>query len=272
MKYQSSEDHSLSSLDPTIPLLRIRLFGGFELEVDGRTVSNTPACRGLMRMMLILLALNQGHGLPRETIVEWLWPDKDPVRGLFSFYNLWSRTGAALSKLGDLDLDNCPYLICRETLVRLNPHYVVSDVGEFESLARQIIFGAECFDLASIGSMLDHLESLYRGDILGGRFYHPRIQASIERFRNIMVDVLIRVSQVYAEAGKPELALWYANNAYDLDREREDVYRILMSSQGAAGQRIGALRTFYACQRFLDEELGLEPSKEISTMYQQLIT
>ena len=58
----------------------------------------------------------------------------------------------------------------------------------------------------------------------------------------------------------------------EVDSKREDTYFALMKAQIAAGQRCGAIRTYFECRKFLSDELGLDPSRETKGLYDQLIS
>ncbi len=52
----------------------MRLLGGFEAWVDGRLVREAEWTHGRARDLVKLLALAPGHRLPRDRVLEELWP------------------------------------------------------------------------------------------------------------------------------------------------------------------------------------------------------
>jgi len=248
-----------------VPLLRVRLFGDMEVEYGGQLLQDTDLRRGQLRTFFSLLVLNQGKGLSRDTLISWLWPDKEYGRGLKSFYNLWSRLCNSFPGTNG----GCPYASNSQRLIRIDPRFVSSDVSEFECLARQLLFemGSPEERLAAV----DRVEQIYRSDILAGCRIHPRVEAAQNRYRSMMLDVLFMASQLHLEQGNASMALWYARRAFDVDAGSEEGYRILMASQEAAGKRTSALRTYFDCKQYLDEELGILPSQQTTALYQGLI-
>ncbi|MDR0459243.1 MAG: bacterial transcriptional activator domain-containing protein [Coriobacteriales bacterium] len=249
----------------TVPLLRVRLFGDLEIESAGKPFIRSPLRKGLMRTLFCLLVLNQGKGLSRETVIDWLWPERDPDKALVGFYNLWHRLCMVLPTIDN----DCPYLKNDERLLRIDPRFVESDVAEFERLARQVLF--EQGSLEERFAAIDRLEQLYLNDVLAGSATHPRIKAAQDRYRGMLLDVLLCASELHLQASNNSMALWYARRAFEVDPDREDVYRLLMSTQEASGQRTAAINTFQDCRRFLDEQLGVLPSKQTAAIYQDLI-
>ena len=73
------------------------------------------------------------------------------------------------------------------------------------------------------------------------------------------------------EAGEVRGGLWFAREALKHDRSREDAYTALMEAQIAAGQRTAALETYFACRRYLTNELGIDPSLRTVQLYRDII-
>ena len=258
-------DESESVDSPTAPLLRVRLFGNLEIDLAGKPLLRSVLHRGLSKTMLCLLVLNQGKGLPRETMIDWLWPERDNEKAVSGFYNLWSRVCTALP----FENGTSPYFKNDERLLRINPKLVSSDIADFEQLSRAVLFEQGTLDerLAAI----DRIEQLYANDILSGSAVHPRIVAAQHRYRDILIDVLLSASSLHLQSANNAMALWYARRALDTDPSREDIYRALMHTQDACGQRTQAIGTYHECRCFLDEELGLLPSNQTTALYQSLI-
>ena len=91
-------------------------------------------------------------------------------------------------------------------------------------------------------------------------------------YKNKIVDALVAATERLVEAGEVQQALWFGHKALSQDSSREDVYAALMKAQIEAGQRTPAIETYFACKKFLDEELGIEPSQTISKLYTGVIT
>ena len=90
-------------------------------------------------------------------------------------------------------------------------------------------------------------------------------------YRNRLVDALVAASTRLVAAGEAQEGLWFARAALQRDRSREDAYICLMQAQLAAGQRTAALETYFACRRFLTDELGIDPSLETMRLYRSII-
>jgi DNA-binding SARP family transcriptional activator len=250
---------------PTVPHLRVKLFGDMEVELDGKPLAKSSLTRGLVRSLFCLLVLNQGKGLARETMLEWLWPGRDQEKALPSFYNLWSKLGKSLPG----ERESSYYFTNDSGVLRINPRYVSSDVGDFDRLARAVLFEQGSIDERF--AAIDRLEQLYTNDILAGCTAHPLIIAAQVRYHEKLIDVFLSASALHLSQENNTMALWYARRALDTDPKREETYRVLMNTQEACGQRTQAIKTYHECRHFLDEELGLSPSKQLKELYLNLI-
>jgi len=245
--------------------LIVRLFGDFKVFKGGKRLEGKQLQRSKVRALLIHLALNMGRGVPRDYLLERIWPEKDYSHAKDNFYSTWSMLNSMLSK----DTKTSPYLSNKQGLCRLEPKYVLTDVHEFERLSKAVIF-----QQGSVADRVDaiyRLEQLYRGDIMSGTHIDTYVQAAQCRYRAILVDVMIEASLLFSREGNDTNAVWFARKAYDTDPTREDVYRTLMAMQDKAGQRTSALKTYFDCKRFLSEELGILPSQKTIALYQELV-
>src|SRR3712207_1482238 len=64
---------------PADARLRIRLLGGFHVLVDGRAVPAAVWRQRRAAAIVKLLALQPGHRLHREQLMDALWPELDPT-------------------------------------------------------------------------------------------------------------------------------------------------------------------------------------------------
>lgn len=105
--------------------VELSLLGGFEVSVEGAPVP-TVAWTGRARDLVKLLALTPGHRLPRERVVEALWPRLDAVAGLS---NLHKAAHHARRALGDAEA-----VVLRKGQVMLAPQArIETDVERFEA-------------------------------------------------------------------------------------------------------------------------------------------
>src|SRR5919201_801248 len=84
---------------PASARLDVRLLGGFELSAGTERFS-TAGWRLRKGVDLVkILALERGHRLHREQLIDLLWPDKDPEAGANNLYQAIRAVRAAIPRV-----------------------------------------------------------------------------------------------------------------------------------------------------------------------------
>src|SRR5262245_45754652 len=78
--------------------LRIRLLGGFRIEIDGRVVPCQDWRLLRARALVKLLALAPQHRLVSDELMETLWPEAEPLAARNSLYYALHVARSALGK------------------------------------------------------------------------------------------------------------------------------------------------------------------------------
>src|SRR6187455_3372106 len=115
-------------------MLSIRVLGGFEVQVDGRTVLSQSWRRRSAADLIKLLAIEPRHRLARDQVSDALWPDLDAEAGATN-----TRRAAHFARhaIGAPDA-----VVISEGWVELAPGWqVVTDVAEFEQAEAEALQG-----------------------------------------------------------------------------------------------------------------------------------
>ena len=75
-------------------LVQIGLHGPFEVRTDDGLFADVPGAR--LRGLLIALALESGHVVPKATLVDWIWGERPPSDAANALQRLASRLRKAL--------------------------------------------------------------------------------------------------------------------------------------------------------------------------------
>ena len=248
-------------IEESIETMHVRLFGGLEVTVGERYVTESR-WRKKARALFTLLVLNMGRDVPRDELFGQIWPDMSHVHALDNFYTLWSNCTSAVGE--------SPYLERNGEFCRVDPRFVKSDVAEFEQLTRHLLTSDR--DPNYLLDTYAKIEAIYHGSLVPSETEVEAINIQRERYRALFVDAMVAAAECAMRAGDLRIALWFARKAMEEDQEREDVYRVLMKAQITAGQRCPAIKTYLKCRDFLQSTLGLDPSLETRQLYEGLVT
>lgn len=235
---------------------RIRLFGRPVIEGADDGAADGFGPKG--RELLFLFLLNP-DGLTRDEAIEMLWPEVDPEKGVqrfkFQLQKVRSHlrndripTAKIIEKVGDV--------------LRPQPELFDVDVWEFDRLLESAsVDGAE----ATLAAAAD----LCRGDLLQG-LYFEWADPLKAHFRERLLDVLVRLSDLRAERSDHEGALEAVRRAIAVDPFAEHLYRRAMTLYAHLGRTSDVHRTYSELEALLADELEAEPDPETSDLKDRL--
>jgi DNA-binding SARP family transcriptional activator len=228
------------------PALSISILG--PLRIDG---ADQPPKRVPTRELIAYLALHP-HGASRDELIEALWPAQDPKK---TRRRLWDLATDARATLGDA-------LIHEGERYRLDRAKVQIDLDQLD----QLLAGTD----ADTEPDLDAALALWRGEPLEGADY-IWAEGDIHRLRATLLGLLERAGHARLERDDARGALQMAEQAIALDQFHEASWRLALQAEHTLGMRESITRRYDELVHALDEQLGLQPTRETRVMYRQLL-
>lgn len=248
-----------------IPILTVRLFGGMEVWLGDELLDPRAFSKQKAKTLLAVLVLHDGREVPRNRLIDIMWPNLIGDAPMNNFYSMWSVLKRALS----LPDGTCPYLVRHQGSCLIDKRYVRSDIEDFEALCRSLQFGdAETGEWTQM-----HLRmcETYAGDLLPSEMKNQYIVRMRTAYRDRFVDALLSAGNRFLEKGEGEAALWFIREACARDDGREDCYGALMRAQIMTGQRSAAVKSYLLCRRVMKHRYGLGVSPEIDDLYNSIV-
>jgi DNA-binding SARP family transcriptional activator len=221
----------------------IRLLGGFDVSVGGRTIETSDWPGRRAAELVQLLALAGRRRLPRDEVVEALWPRLDAQAG---GANLRKAAHHARQALGRADA-----VVLQGGQVALLPLGAVeTDVAGFERLADAALAegGAAGCDAAA---------AAYGGELLPGSRFEPWTEGARARLRARYLD-LLRAARRFERIAQEEPT-------------DEAAHRALMRAAMADGSRSAAIRCYGRLRTALARTFGVTPSPETEAIYDECV-
>jgi DNA-binding SARP family transcriptional activator len=243
--------------------LEIRLLGSFGVAVDGARVDDKHWVRRKPQLLVKLLALQPGHQLHREQVMDTLWPQLDPHAAANQLYKTLH-----LARRG-LEPDLAPggksrFLVVSDQLVRLRaPGGVWVDADAFEEQAAAALRSA---DTEAAEAAL----ALYGGDLLPGDLYEDWAGARRERLRGLRLHLLAHLAGLYTAGGERRRGEELLLALLACDPCDESAHRSLMLLYHGEGNRARALQQYRECRDALRRELDAEPDAETRRLYARI--
>ena len=249
---------SFSAVAETTGSVRVRLVGPLRLYVDGSRVADLPA--GRASSLLGMLAVDAGHLVPTDRIIDDLWPDGAPAKAEQNVASLVSRLrrlagkdriqGGRTGYRGDFvtDVEEADALVA-EAEARL----AVGAFGPAATAARRAL------------AILDG------GELLEDEPYAAWAQGPRRRAARLQRRARSCAWTAALELGDTASALDAATAAVDADPFDEDAHRALMRANHRRGDRGAALVVFKRLERELHDELGVAPADETLELYEAIV-
>jgi predicted ATPase/DNA-binding SARP family transcriptional activator len=239
--------------------VELRLLGPLELVSDDGTVVALPA--GNLRLVLALLALEDGRVVSSERLIEQIWNERAPATALKIIQGLVWR----LRKLLPPGL-----LETRE------PGYVLRagdalDLNRFERLRREAAAAAAEDRWQTAAALLTDALALWRGPPLADVANDLRIPGELARLEELrLVALEERIHADLALGCEAQLVpeLEALTLAYPF---RERLRAELMRALYRLGRQADALRVYRETRETLVEELGIEPGAELQELQRRIL-
>jgi DNA-binding SARP family transcriptional activator/tetratricopeptide (TPR) repeat protein len=252
-----------------MPRLEITLLGSPRMALDGRHIEVDTRKAIALLAYLALEGLGKPHG--REALAALFWPDVDAARAHGALRRTLSTLNRALGARW-LHIDREAVSFQRDAEARL-------DVDEFHArLAETQGHGHAASEVCpACLAPLEAAAIIYGDDFMAGFTLRDSpafddwqfFQA--EALRRKLAGALERLVAALTRFGpEPEAATDYARRWLALDPLHEPAHRQLMLLYAWSNQRAAALRQYRECVRVLEQELGVAPLDETTTLYEAI--
>jgi DNA-binding SARP family transcriptional activator len=243
------------------PSIEIQCFGGFGVVVHGVPIDLGRA-KPRPRHVLHLLAVSAGRPVHREVLTEAIWPNAEPRTANRYLHVAISSLRRVLEPNGRR---GAPSLIAREAeAYRLAlPDDACVDLLEFDrslEAARAAQLGGDAErSLSAYRTALD----LYKGDLLPEDGPAEWLVEERERRSAEACEAAHSIAVLLLERDEPAAATVACERGLRIDRFRDDLWRLCISSHERTGDLAAALRTRREYRAVLSR-LGLAPQPAAS--------
>jgi DNA-binding SARP family transcriptional activator len=243
--------------------LQVRLLGGFRVERSdvGQAVSEWP--RRSAKTLIKLLAVQPGHALHREQVIDILWPK---VNAESAFNSLGKALHVARHALqpGLPRRQDSAYLRLTDGMLVLSTEHVVVDADEFEQLAEDALRQKEI-------SAYEAAFAAYGGELLPEDRYESWCSERRTALAELHTRLLLGMAEALERRGSCSEAAERLRDVLLRDPAREAVHRQLMRLYAWMGAPDQAIRQFRSCEAVLRHELDLTPQPETISLYDEIL-
>jgi predicted ATPase/DNA-binding SARP family transcriptional activator len=230
---------------------RINMLGRLQARWEQQTLNHLSMRR--VGALLACLALRAPHPVPREELLELLWPD---VSSPVARNRLSVLLSALRQHLEPAGVSPESVLLAERHTVQLLPTAFTSD---YHDLLTALHAAKSAPDDAAAIAHLENAIALYQGELLAG-FYDEWILTERARLAALHYQALRELSVRLVRTDAPERAIDYARLAVTAEPLDEEAHCDLIRLYRKIGQPSTALRQYEQLTKLLREELRAAPS------------
>jgi predicted ATPase/DNA-binding SARP family transcriptional activator len=230
------------------------MLGAFEVRTDDGSFADVPGAR--LRGLLAALALNPGHVVPKATLVGWIWGERPPAGAANALHRLVSRLRKALPE-GAVEGHTDGYRLT------VRPDSV--DAVRFERLVGE---ARNAEDLRRVGLLREAL-ALWRGAAMQdvGLPESMAFDAAATRLEGLRLAAMEDRYDAEVDLGRGAEVVTELTDLVAAHPVRERLVAALMRALVASGRDTEALRVYERTREALADELGADPSPELSALH-----
>ena len=234
------------------------MLGSFELRTDDGVPADVPGAR--LRGLLIALALEPGHAVPKATLVDWIWGERPPSDAANALQRLVSRLRKALPE-GLVEGQTDGY--------RLTVEPDAVDAVRFERLVAQ----ARNDEDPQRARLLREALALWRGAAMQGVGLQDSaaFDAAVSRLEGLRLTALEDRFEAEVSLGHGAELVTELTDLVAAHPVRERLVAALMRALVASGRDSEALLVYQRTREALADALGVNPSPELSALHVALL-
>jgi predicted ATPase/DNA-binding SARP family transcriptional activator len=238
--------------------MQIGMLGPFKVRTDDGFFADVPGAR--LRALLIALALNPGHVVPKATLVDWIWGDHPPSDAANALHRLVSRLRKALPE-GVVEGQTDGYRL------RVEPDAV--DAVRFERL---VAHARNDEDPQGVRRLREAL-ALWRGAAMQdvGLPDSTAFDAAVTRLEGLRLTAMEDRFDAEISLGHGVELVTELTDLVAAHPVRERLVAALMRALVATGRDTEALLVYKRTREILADELGVDPSPELSALHVALL-
>lgn len=241
--------------------LRVRLFGGLQLERDGLPVLFKGKVQRKPLEVLKYLGCAPSLAADMDAIAAALWSDADAGNGRRSLESAIWRLRESLGEPS--------WIVVRDSRVQLATEQVWVDTQRFWRVARAIEPAAYGERVEESRALAERLLDLYPGELLPADPESPWLIAARERARS----TFLRAARVLAdrlERHDRAAAIAVLERALALEPLAEDCAQRLMLLYRDGGDVVAALRVYRQLSRMPSVLVGVRPGRQTEAIRETL--
>jgi len=248
--------------------IKIKMFGNFEIMVNGNVVLTQLKQAKKTCLFLEYLIMKRGQAVPHHELVDVLWADKESSNPSTALRTLLHRYRNLVEQSGLPELADS--VLTSRGSYQWNPNLACEvDVFEFERLcheARQTTLPTR----ERIERCLKLL-TLYTGPLLTNSGDEMWVVPKSVYYHDLFLESIFMLVDLLKFEEEYDMIVQVCRKVMDVDLFDERLHLELMMALVKTGKKREALSQYYFATDLHYKQLGVQPSEEIRSVYKLIV-
>jgi len=248
--------------------VKIKMFGTFEIIVNGNVVLSQLRQAKKTSQFLEYLILKRDRPVPHEELLEMLWSDKENRNPATALRTLLHRYRALVESSGLPELADS-ILTARGAYQWNSDLDCEIDVFEFERLCQEArtpgMSNRECIE-----RYLQMLQ-IYTGPLLTNSAEEMWVVPKSVYYHDLFLESVFTLLDLLKTEEEYEMIIQVCRKAMDVDMFDERLHLELMMALVKTGKKREPLSQYYFATDLHYKQLGIQPSGEIRAVYKLIV-
>lgn len=245
--------------------LRLLVLGPLLVARDGAVVIEGGWRSRRARRLLNVLLAHRLRPVPREVVMEALWPGADPRKAAVNLRQTVFQLRGIIEPEGADEPRHVLTTGAETVRLALGPGGGW-DLGEFQAGLAEAAAARRSGDAATELSALEGALELWRGPLLADTPYDPAVEELGAAVRHRYLRALERALDLLAGHGRFDAVVDLARRGLETDPLQEEFARHLLKGLLASGHRVDVRREYAAFASRMVKELDLLPSVRLKEL------
>jgi DNA-binding SARP family transcriptional activator len=253
-----------------LPRIRVQTLNGFRVYRDDHRMKDEEWGGSLPQSLLKAIITRGGRQIPKERIIEDLWPGAPQSASETNFKVNLHRLRRMLepSMLKEL---GSSYIRLKGNLVSLDEELFEIDVDNFTELIRKANKPRSKGDTKYAIRCLSEAIKLYQGDFLEEDLYNEAIRREREKLRQRYAEAMFQLASLYEMKGALKKAEDLYKKIIVFDPFSETAHQKLMINCANRGRTSEAIQAYVKYKNALRAELDTEPDDITRSVYERIL-
>jgi LuxR family maltose regulon positive regulatory protein len=253
-----------------VPCIYVQTLGRFQLFRGQLPVEEKEWDRRQPKQLLKAIIAHGGQNVPKDLLIEELWPDERPKASETAFDITLHRLRRTLEPKMERDFGSS-YIHLNDGVIFLDPELCKLDINEFLSLSKEGERKEKKENIKDALSFYVKATEQYQGDFLLEDLYCQWIEMKREELRVKYVALLYKIGELYERQGGLRKAISFYKSSIQKDPLLEEAYQRLMVLYSQQKKRNEAIRAYEECKKALWDGLNTELDEVTIALYNRIL-